>query len=292
MYRSDDEAARSRIESLEGRLRRVTEQLGEQLARHERGERQRCTSTEHAEQMARLGQLTDELEAARDRVREDLDQAVRVPAEHAELEEQLSELRSELRDIEMLGRGDDAMLEEIESCRRDIARLEPSVTALELHVGRGRDYASAVGIGSPVWARARPPLREALRTIVPTGLAGGAVASAVSFVWLGGGASMLGLAALCGIAAGWLFDCLLTERRAEHALVDANEIHGRKWSDAQEVVFALPTGKLVVTFADQDIVFDERMPRFLAVVNAAESAASRYELDVVGTAPKQLEGGS
>ncbi|MGE0545908.1 MAG: hypothetical protein AB7O24_09640 [Kofleriaceae bacterium] len=289
MYRSDVEAGRARLDALEAQLRRLTDQLAEL----ERAAGEGCTSREHARQAERLAELTERVEAERHRARDDAGAIGRVIPGQAVLEEQITALQRQLRDLELLGRGDAAMALELADYQAEITRLEPSVEALERQVASDRDLAMAVGYGSPVWAPRRGPLRSELRDFAPIPLVGMGVAFMVHW-WTAGPFTELVIGAMLAAAAGWLVSCKRTERRLERALVGADEVCGRRWGDARELrIFSMGDDvSLSVVFRDRTFVFDRGMARFDAVLNAAKAAASKHAVLVVGDWPKLLGDGS
>ncbi|MGE3543233.1 MAG: hypothetical protein AB7L28_04855, partial [Kofleriaceae bacterium] len=230
MYRSDVEAGRARVEALEAQLRGLTDQLAEL----ERLASEGCTSRTHARQVERLAELAEQVEAARQRARDETSALGRVPADLAAMEDQITALQRELRDLELLGRGDAAMLTELANYRTEIARLEPAVESLEQQVARDRLLAMAAGYGSPVWAPQRRSLRWELGKLAPVALGGMAISYLVHW-WSVGGLSVLGIGAVLAAGAAWLVSCNRTERRIERALVGDDEICGRRWEDAREL---------------------------------------------------------
>ncbi len=187
MYRDDLDAARARIAALEGDLKRVRAQLADADPRP-------CTSREHARQMTQLDTLSNQLELARKRARAQAAETLAVPPEHAALERQIADDQRELRDLELLARGDGAILEEIETCARDIERL----------TGGNPEIAAEVAPIPEQVALVHAPPRELQRAM--TGSRIMRIASvAPLWAWFTlGGTGYLALAAGCWAATAWL----------------------------------------------------------------------------------------
>lgn len=270
MYRDDSDAANARVESLQAALRAGRAELA---ALDSRGGA--CRVSEHAVLVTRLRELAQQVDAQRARLGNRVNP-------HTKREEELTRLREQLGDLELLASGRDTMVEKLAACER-------AIEALAQHEANNASLAVATTPSDEDWVWV--PRWGAVRRITRWLTTLGAISAGAAFaIAAGGGAIAIG-GGLLALGGGLLGLRKIREDKLIAAQANAISVAGVRWTDVQRirlerdplrVILELPAGRSFIV-RNTDVGYTR-------VLSYARSAVELYNVPVIGSFPKLLTG--